>query len=98
MKLSIDAHKEAGSVPIEDSSGEFSRKIVYNCGDIIHAYILKEAKIEKLSKHEIEDYRIKVFVDHAVTDGELTSAIDALGLRNYVVEIGFVDKTLGGKG
>ena len=67
---------------------------VYESGDELRFYSNGES-LEKLTKHEIEDYENRVFFDYKLPLGAIRAIIGDLGLRNYMFSFGICDESQG---
>jgi hypothetical protein len=94
--IALKARREAGDEVRLTSCLDDSIVTIFQSGDEAIFYI-EDAKITKLTKKQIKNYKNHVFVDYKLPDSACRALIDKLGLRNYSIDFGICDETLGGK-
>ncbi len=95
-KIALKARREAGDEVRFSSCLDGYLITIFSSGDEVILYT-EEAKINKLTKKQIKSYKNRVFVDYKLPDSAFRALIEQLGLRNYSIDFGICDETLGGK-
>ena len=98
--LCMAAHKDnnIGVVRYEDKLNEKGTMLIkFENDDELLVYRYDIAKIVPLSKHNIKNYLIKLFLDYKLEAGAERTIIKQLGLLNYMINIGICDEKSGGK-
>ena len=93
IKTSWNTHHKAKVQPliINEEDG-FAYVKFDNDNEIIAIEVDNKKTIQKLTREQIKEYNNKVFVDAYIKAETAFNALGALGLRNYMIEVGFVDE------
>jgi len=97
IQAAIDARKKNNAKIIMANTNEVTgdMSLMFDNLDMIVCYTDKNGhfnEIERLVKEDIKHYDLKIFIDSQIQDNCAQHLVDALGLRNYMVEIGFIDE------
>lgn len=90
FKASIQAHCKAG-YKIETEKARFDQKtthIVWDNGDEELMYFYGVSPIDQLATAQIKEYEHKIFFDSDLPEGAERAVIKALGLEDYMIQVG----------
>lgn len=99
-EMSVRAHLKSGITIMLQEDKEMTGgyvKTIFGNGDELIVYDYNNAKIEKLTKQERDDYAQRIFFDHKLPEGAERAIIEKLGLVDYMISVGICTKKSGGK-
>lgn len=94
--LIFNSRAEAGFEWTTESKAGYSITKFTN-GDELMVFIDGAIEWAPLKKRQIEDYKIKIFLDNQLDKGAERALIEGLGLTDYMVQIGVCSEKNGGK-
>lgn len=94
--LIFNSRAEAGFEWTTENKAGYSITKFTN-GDELMVFIEGAAEWMPLKKRQIEDYKIKIFLDNQLDKGAERALIEGLGLTDYMVQIGVCSEKNGGK-
>ena len=96
--MCLGAHSKVGisitDIVKNDENG--SMITFFSNGDIVMTYKYG-ARIAPLTRAEVTDYTIRIFMDSELPDSAIRACIEDLGLRNYLIGFGLCDNSQGGR-
>ena len=94
--LIFNSRAEAGFEWTTENKAGYSITKFTN-GDELMVFIEGAIEWAPLKKRQIEDYKIKIFLDNQLDKGAERALIEGLGLTDYMVQIGVCAEKNGGK-
>lgn len=94
--LIFNSRAEAGIEWVTENKAGYSLTKFTN-GDELMVFIDGTIEWAPLKKKQIEDYKIKIFIDNKLDKGAERALIEGLGLTDYMVQIGVCSEKNGGK-
>ena len=94
--LIFNSRAEAGFEWTTENKAGYSITKFTN-GDELMVFIEGAVEWAPLRKRQIEDYKIKIFLDNQLDKGAERALIEGLGLTDYMVQIGVCSEKNGGK-